>query len=74
MVTTRTKRTEVTTSWDGRKWPFGYAAPLQDAYRKVRDQDNEIIYILSNTWKLVPLTKWWKRTEETTTRNSRPAI
>ena len=74
MVTTRTKRNEVTTSWNWRSWPFGYEAPLQDAYRKVHDQNNEIIYILANTWKLVPLTRWWKRTEETTTRNPRPAI
>ena len=42
-------RTEVETSWNGRNRPITYKAPLQDAYRIVHDQDDRIIYILSNS-------------------------
>ena len=58
MATTWTSRTPVTTDWIGRRRPIQYMAPLQDAYRKVHDQNNNIIYILSNEWKPIVLTNW----------------
>ena len=48
MVTTWTARIRPTTNWTGRIKPLIYIAPLQDAYRKVHDQNNEIIYIISS--------------------------
>ena len=30
--------------------------PLEDAYTEVADEDNEIIYILANSWKAIPAT------------------
>jgi hypothetical protein len=35
--------------------------PLQDAYRMVHDEDDEIIYILANSWKMIPATFWKAR-------------
>ena len=54
-------REEVETSWSGRNRPITYKAPLQDAYRKVHDQDNRIIYILTNSWTEIPWTFWKTR-------------
>ena len=61
MATTWTSRTPVTTDWIGRRRPLMYIAPLQDAYRKVHDQNNKIIYILANSGKLIPATFWSER-------------
>ena len=54
-------RTGVETGWSGRNRPMIYKAPLQDAYRKVHDQDNRIIYILTNSWIEIPWTFWKTR-------------
>jgi hypothetical protein len=35
--------------------------PLEDAYTKVADENDEIIYILANSWKLIPATFWTAR-------------
>jgi hypothetical protein len=35
--------------------------PLQDAYTEVADEDDEIIYILANSGKLIPATFWKAR-------------
>ena len=35
--------------------------PLQDAYTEVADEDDEIIYILADSWKLIPATFWKTR-------------
>jgi hypothetical protein len=48
MATNWSERTKPTTNWNGRQKPIIFAAPLQDSYRIVRDQNNEIIYIISN--------------------------
>lgn len=61
MTTTRTARLTVTTSWSERVKPLIYIAPLQDAYRKVHDQDNEVIFIISSEWKPTVLTQWTPR-------------
>lgn len=62
MVTTRASRVRPTTDWIARKKPIIYIAPLQDAYRKVHDQNNKVIYIISNTGKPVSLIDWKART------------
>ena len=62
MTTTWTPRTNVSTTWKGRKKPELNIAPLQDAYRTVHDEDNEIIYILVSNGTLVPVTFWTART------------
>lgn len=49
------------TDWEKRNRPITYEAPLQDAYRIVHDEDDRIIYILSNTWHLIPGTFWKTR-------------
>ena len=54
-------RTPVETGWAGRLSPHAYKAPLQDAYRIVHDQDDKVIYILSNTWTEIPGTFWKTR-------------
>jgi hypothetical protein len=48
MATTWTVRVQVTTTWVGRKKPEILIEPLQDAYTEVADEDNEIIYIISD--------------------------
>ena len=55
------QRKAVETDWDGRIRPITYMAPLQDAYRMVHDEDDEIIYILANSWKMIPATFWKAR-------------
>ena len=35
--------------------------PLQDAYTEVADEDDEIIYILADSGKLIPATFWKAR-------------
>lgn len=62
MPTTRTVRVQVTTTWDGRKKPEILIEPLQDAYTEVADEDNEVIYIISNEWKAIAMTNWTPRT------------
>lgn len=61
MVTTWTERAEVSTSWDARNRPTIFIAPLQDAYAIVHDQDDNIIYIISNEGKEIPATFWKAR-------------
>ena len=61
MATTWSERSKPTTNWSERKKPEIYIAPLQDAYREVCDQDNQVIYIISNTWTVVPATFWQPR-------------
>ena len=58
MTTTWTTRTPVYTDWVGRRRPITFMTPLQDAYRKVHDQDNKVIYILANSGKEIPATFW----------------
>ena len=71
MATTWGERVKPETSWGARvqpetdrSWrirPITYKTPLEDAYRKVHDENNEIIYILANSWKLIPATFWGAR-------------
>lgn len=61
MTTTWTERTEVSTNRTPRKKPSIYIAPLQDAYVIVHNEDNEIVYIISNTWEEVVFTDWTTR-------------
>ena len=49
------------TTWTPRNKPTINIAPLQDAYREVCNEDNQVIYIISNTWKTIPLTIWQAR-------------
>jgi hypothetical protein len=35
--------------------------PLQDAYTEVADENDEVIYILANSGKLIPATFWKAR-------------
>lgn len=55
------QRWAVETDWDGRVRPITYMTPLQDAYTEVADEDDEIIYILADSWKLIPATFWKTR-------------
>lgn len=55
------QRTQPDTSWDIRVRPITYMTPLQDAYTEVADEDDEIIYILADSWKLIPATFWKTR-------------
>ena len=48
MATTWKVRVQVTTTWEGRKKPEILIEPLQDAYTEVADEDNEVIYIISD--------------------------
>ena len=61
MATTWGERVKPETSWGERLKPMIYKTPLEDAYRKVHDENNEIIYILANSWKLIPATFWGTR-------------
>ncbi|MBO7443992.1 MAG: hypothetical protein J6W16_05445 [Methanobrevibacter sp.] len=71
MATTWSERTRPTTSWgirqkpdterDGRVRPITYMTPLQDAYTEVADENDQVIYILANSGKLIPATFWKKR-------------
>lgn len=61
MATTWGERVKPETSWGERVKPMTYKTPLEDAYRKVHDENNEIIYILANSWKLIPATFWGTR-------------
>ena len=55
------ERSEVETSWDVRVRPITYMTPLQDAYTEVADENDEVIYILANSGKLIPATFWKSR-------------
>jgi len=55
------ERVKPETSWGERVKPITYKTPLEDAYRIVHDENNEIIYILANSWKLIPATFWGTR-------------
>ena len=55
------QRENVETDWDSRIRPITYMTPLQDAYTIVADEDDEIIYILADSWKEIPATFWQKR-------------
>ena len=61
MATTWGERVKPETSWGERSRPITYKTPLEDAYRIVHDEDDEIIYILANSWKLIPATFWGTR-------------
>ena len=61
MATTWGERVKPETSWGERVKPITYKTPLEDAYRIVHDEDDEIIYILANSWKLIPATFWGTR-------------
>ena len=60
-MTVREERLSVTTEWGWRDRPLTYMTPLEDAYTEVADEDNEVIYILANSWKLIPATFWKER-------------
>ena len=49
MSTTWGERVKPETSWGERSIPITYKTPLEDAYRKVHDENNKIIYILANS-------------------------
>lgn len=55
------QRSEVNTDRDGRVRPITYMTPLQDAYTEVADENDEVIYILANSGKLIPATFWKAR-------------
>ena len=55
------QRWSVETDWSGRVKPMTYMTPLQDAYTEVADEDDEVIYILANSGKLIPATFWKAR-------------
>lgn len=52
-MTQRDERTSVSTTWDERDKPVAYISPLEDAYRIVHDEDDEVIYIYTETGKAV---------------------
>lgn len=54
-------RSRPDTDWDGRVRPITYMTPLEDAYTKVADEDDKIIFILANSGKLIPATFWKTR-------------
>ena len=60
-MTTWTERDTVTTSWTARNKPTIFIAPLQDAYREVHNEDDEVIYIISTEWKEIASTVWTAR-------------
>lgn len=60
-TTNRWQRVKPETDWNGRVRPITYMTPLQDAYTEVADEDNEIIYILADSGKLIPATFWKAR-------------
>lgn len=55
------QRVKPETDWNGRVRPITYMTPLQDAYTEVADEDDEIIYILADSGKLIPATFWKAR-------------
>ena len=71
MATTWSERSRPTTSWGirqkpdtergGRVRPITYMTPLEDAYTEVADEDDRVIFILANEWKLIPATFWKTR-------------
>lgn len=61
MATTWTPRAEVTTTWGERVKPEAYITPLEDAYTEVADENDEVIYIYADSWKLIPTTRWVAR-------------
>ena len=60
-MTTWTERDEVNTTWTERKQPTIYIAPLEWVNWIVHDEDDEVIYIISDEWNLVGLTNWTPR-------------
>ena len=60
-MTNWTERDEVQTNRWERTKPLTHMAPLEDAYVTVHDEDNDIIYILANSWKVIPATFWKTR-------------
>ena len=61
MATTWQERVKPTTNWWQRAKPITYMTPLQDAYTEVADEDNEIIYILADSGKMISATFWKPR-------------
>ena len=60
-TTTWWQRESVETDWDGRVRPITYMTPLQDAYTEVADEEDQVIFILANEWKMIPATFWKAR-------------
>lgn len=60
-ITSWDGRLKPQTDWDGRVRPITYMTPLEDAYTEVADEDDRVIFILANEWKLIPATFWKKR-------------
>jgi hypothetical protein len=54
-------RTQPETNWWARTRPTTYKTPLQDSYTMVADENDRIIYILANSWTLIPATFWKTR-------------
>lgn len=48
------------TGWNGRVRPITYMTPLEDAYSEVADESDNVIYVLADSWKLIPATFWKK--------------
>ena len=61
MTTTWSERVKPTTTWWARVKPEAYITPLQDAYTEVADENDEVIYIFADSWKLIPFTQWTPR-------------
>lgn len=60
-ITSWDGRLKPQTDWDGRVRPITYMTPLEDAYTEVADEDDRVIFILANEWKLIPATFWKAR-------------
>ena len=58
MPTTWEERVKPTTSWDGRLKP---QTDWEDAYTEVADEEDQVIFILANEWKMIPATFWKAR-------------
>lgn len=50
-MTNRQERETAQPEWWGRARPIAYMTPLEDEYWVVHDENDEIIYILSNSGK-----------------------
>ena len=60
-TTTRSPRDNETTNREPRKRPSIYIAPLEWVNGIVHDEEDEVIYIISNTREEVVITTWTPR-------------
>lgn len=60
-ITSWDGRLKPQTDWDGRVRPITYMTPLEDAYTEVADEEDQVIFILANEWKMIPATFWKAR-------------